>query len=107
MSEMDNKEGRWEYKATVLAGQNDVLYLPRLFQNKLASVGVKPGTGGSCLVEYTLAPYADVVADPSLVTWREWPNGTATISTDDVLDGPVTALRMTSTTADGEWEVLL
>ena len=107
MSEMTKNNGRWEYKATVLAGANDVLYMPRLWEHKPATVGVSPGSGGTALVEYTLAPYADVEADPSAVTWRAWPYGEVSTDTDDVLDGPVTALRTTATTADAQWEVLV
>ncbi len=107
MSKMTKTEGRWEHKKTVLAGANDVLYMPRLFNRPPATVGVSPGAGGTALVEYTLAPYADVEADPSAVTWRAWPEGNVSSDTDELLEGPVTALRMTATTADADWEVLV
>jgi len=107
MSEMEKVNGRWEYTAYVVAGTSDVLYPPRLAEHKPASIGVSPGAGGTVLVEYTLASRAAVEADPNAVTWRPWPIATTSIDSDDVLDSPVTALRVTANIADASWEVLL
>jgi|GEM_PF-2541496 len=107
MSKMTKVSGRWEYAANVVAGANDVLYPPRLHLDKPLSVGVMPGAGGTALVEYTLAPRAAVDADPNVVTWRPWPAGAVSSNADDVVDAPVTALRMTAATSDASWEVLL
>ena len=103
-----NKEtGRWEHRSTVAAGNSEKLYMPVLNDHKPGVVGVSPGAGGTALVEYTLSALDMVKADDASVVWRAWPFGDVSIDTDDVLDGPVTALRMTATTADAQWEVLV
>ena len=104
----DETAGRPEYRATVPAGTTSApLYLPPMKPGQQATVGVSPGAGGAAKVEYTLSPRALVDADDASVIWREWPSGDVSTDTDDVLDGPVTALRMTAVTADAQWEVLV
>ncbi|HHJ80341.1 MAG TPA: hypothetical protein ENJ65_01760, partial [Candidatus Tenderia electrophaga] len=91
--------GRPEYRATVLAGvTSDPLYLPPMKPGQQATVGVSPGAGGTAKVEYTLSPRALVDAGDASVIWRAWPFGDVSSDTDDMLDGPVTALRITATT---------
>lgn len=57
---------------------------------------VKPGAGGTLLVEYRISPGGDFVA---------WPAGTVSAATVQVLTGPVEALRFTAGVADGTIEV--
>lgn len=99
---------RSEYRATVLAGvTSDPLYLPPIKPGQNAIVGVSPGAGGTAKVEYTLSPRELVNAGDASVIWRAWPYGDVSSDTDELLEGPVTALRMTATTANADWEVLV
>ncbi len=107
MPQMTKNGARWEYHNTVLAGAQDVLHMPQLNEHKPGVVGVSPGAGGTALVEYTLSALDLVKSEDASVIWRAWPYGDVSINTDDILDGPVTALRMTASTADAEWEVLV
>lgn len=95
----------WQWTETVLAGAtSDPLYMPERDNHKPATVGVSPGVGGTALVEYSLSSVAAVKAGTAI--WRSWPYGDVSVDTDELLEGPVTALRMTATTADATWEVL-
>lgn len=70
------------------------------------TVAVAPAVGATALIEFTLAPRADVEADPGAVTWHAWPQGAVTAAATDVLVAPVTALRCTATGGAVEWSVL-
>lgn len=64
-----------------------------------ATVAVIPGSGCSVHVEYTVCGG----------TWTAWPNGTATATSIDVLDGAVKALRFSRTAgaaADSRYHIL-
>ena len=56
------------------------------------TIRVKPGGGGSMLVEYRLSASGDFI---------QWPYGTVSESKVYVLNGPVESLRFTSTTSNG------
>ncbi len=64
--------------------------------NSPMTVAAVPGSGGNLLVEY------QVVEDGS---WTEWPHGTVTAKTINVLSAPVYALRFTAGVADGVIEL--
>lgn len=70
------------------------------------TVAVAPASGATALIEYTLAPRADVEADPGAVTWFAWPQGAVAEQTVDALIAPVTALRCTATGGAVAWSVL-
>ena len=96
----------WQWTETVPADTtSEPLIMPELDNHRPSSVGVSPGAGGTARVEYSLSTVAEVKAGTA--KWRPWPYGDVSSDTDDVLDGPVTALRMTAATADAQWEVLL
>ncbi len=98
------ESGRSELQAVVPAGTttDPVAMTPGV--ERLPSVSLYPGAGGSALVEYTTSPRAEVEAGTA--RWIAWPHGDVDTDTSDVLLGPVTALRCTATTADAVWEVL-
>ena len=89
---------RWFHSETVTDATSDPLILPSL--GRAASVSVVPGT--DALVQFTMSSYADIEANTA--TWHDWPAGTVTAKTSDVVDGSVSALRVTSTGAS-DWEV--
>lgn len=69
-----------------------------------ATVTACPGAGGSLAVEYSTTPRA--AGDPASAKWINWPGGTVTANTADTLESPVTAIRVTATTAAGSVEVI-
>lgn len=90
------------YVAQMLAGETDLWVAPGGARNP--AVAVYPGEGGTCLVEYSISPLADVRAGTA--RWIEWPHGAASALTGDALLAPVTALRCTAADAAGQWEIL-
>lgn len=87
-----------EYQATVNAGDTLTFILSRLDSGRgPVTVGVKPAGGASALVEHSLSPAANVEAGTG--EFHAWPAGTVTAYAEDVIDGPVTALKFTATVA--------
>lgn len=72
------------------AGESSPLLVPT--ECSVVSIGVIPEAGASGRVEYTLSP-PDMV-EAGTATWRAWPHGDVTVSTDDALATPVTAIRL-------------
>lgn len=60
------------------------------------TVAAVPGSGGTLLVEYQLAPNG---------TWHDWPAGTVSAATVYLLTGPVSALKFTAATQPGVVEL--
>jgi hypothetical protein len=52
-----------------------------------STVSLVPGGDSSATVEYT--------TDPLLVVWRQWPKGSVSIYTEDVLTANIIAIRIT------------
>lgn len=69
-----------------------------------ATVTACPAGGGSLAVEYSSTPRA--AGNPAGANWINWPGGTVTSNTSDTLESPVTAIRVTATTANGSVEVI-
>ncbi len=96
------------HKGTVIAGN---VSAPVYIEGRNAgagvtgTVGVSPGAGGSALVEYSLSSAAEVKAGTA--KWHPWSYGDVSSDTVGDLVAPVTALRLTATTANAAWEVLL
>jgi len=108
MGQLIREEGRWRYRETVVAGTTSApLRLPVYDDRQpAATVAVYPASGGSGLIEYTLAPWSDVQAAAPSVVWLSWPAESVTVNTGDIVEGPATALRCTATGGDVDWEVL-
>lgn len=60
------------------------------------TIRAKPGSGGTLLVEYRVSGDGD---------WVSWPASTVSTATVYVVSGPVNALRLTATTANGTVEI--
>lgn len=78
------------------------LFLPD--RQHAISVGLVPAAGASGKVQYTLSPTAAV--DAGTATWRDWALGVVSTVTDDILQGPVTALRGVSASGSVTLEVV-
>lgn len=89
---------RWFHAETVTDATSTPLILPSL--GREAAVAVTPGTDAT--VQYTLSDYDAV--DAGTATWHDWDEGTVTAAASSLIDGSVTALRLTSTGASS-WEV--
>ena len=96
--------GRGQYfQGTVATGQTGA----PVYTNDAVgpvSVGLVPAGGASGKVQYTLSPAAAVAG--ATATWRDWPSGVVTETTDDVLTGPVTAVRAVSVSGNVTLEVV-
>ena len=90
----------------VSAGQTTVIVLPKFIANQCSTVAVHPSAGGAALVEFSLSPIDDIVAESATVKWVPWSNGTVTESTANDAQSPINAYRCTATAADCVLEVL-
>lgn len=107
MQQMTQADGRHTHHETVASGQVSLpVELPAYIPHSPITVAVAPAVGATALIEFTLAPRADVEADPGAVTWHAWPQGAVTAAATDVLVAPVTALRCTATGGAVDWSVL-
>jgi hypothetical protein len=94
----------WSYSGVVETGATGpAVYIPKEIE-AVVSVGLVPAGGASGKVQYTLSPPAAV--EGATATWRDWPGGVVTETTDDVLVGPVTAVRAVSSSGDVTLEVV-
>lgn len=92
---------------TVLAGAvSEPVIIPHPFPVGGLTVGIEPTAGGTGKCQYTLAARSEVEADPSAVTWRDWPKGDVSADDDDWISGPVTAVRFAATTTAADWVVM-
>lgn len=69
-----------------------------------STVTAVPGATGSLAIATSTTPRA--AGDPGAATWVNWTAGTVTAATSQTLNSPVTAIRVTATTADGVVEVV-
>lgn len=78
------------FQETIASGQNGTaVYVPDNIS--VVSVGLVPAGGATGKVQYTLSGAEAVEAGTA--TWRDWAKGNVTATADDVLLGPVTAIR--------------
>lgn len=89
---------RWFHDETVTDATSEPLFIPGGGHD--VAVAVVPGT--SALIEYTLSGYAAINAGTAV--WHEWPAGTVSATTTDVITGSVSALRCVSVGAT-VWQV--
>lgn len=101
----NGKHFKLESYITVTAGETEKVNIPPLSPKVNVSVAVIPGSGGTANVEYTCSSQADVDADTC--TWFVWPSDTVAINTVDALISPVQALRLTATTVDADFEIMI
>ena len=69
------------------------------------SIGLVPAGGASGKIQYTLSPPS--VVEAGSATWRDWPSAVVAATTDDVLIGPVTAVRGVSSSGNITLEVVV
>ena len=87
-------EGSCQYEMPVGSGVvSDHLLLPGWKKGPFSVTLVPAGTAK---VQYSTDTIENILA--SSITWQDWPAGDVTVTTTDVLYGPVTVLRIVSTT---------
>ncbi len=87
------------YKTTVTAGATEVIKAPSV----PATISCIPG-GNTGLVQFTTSP--ETAIDGDTATWQNWPSGNVTATTNDVLAGPVSAIKLSATGGSVVYEVV-
>lgn len=80
----------------LIVGTPYIISLADLFFGDM-TIAVTPGTLGTIAVHYRVTPTSE---------WIAWPIGTVAVYTEDVLEGPVDALKFEAFTTDGLVELL-
>jgi len=88
---------------TVATGETNILAIPPLDAGHQISVTAIPGAN-TAKVEHTTSPDADVAAS---AVWQDWPSGSVTITTSDIVEGPITGLRFSATGGQCKFEVVI
>lgn len=101
----DGKRFKLENYITVTAGNTQKVNIPPLSPNVNIACVALPGGGGTAKIEYTCSSQTKIDADTC--KWFEWPGSDVSDDTVDTLIGPVNALRLTATTADADFELLI
>lgn len=81
---------------TVSVGSPMTIGKETLSSGKSVTIAAIPGSGGTLLVEYQIAPSG---------TWHTWAGGTVSATAIYLLTGPVYALRFTAATQPGVVEI--
>lgn len=86
------------YGGTLSIASGNTVSIPILIQTDVRSVscGVRiVGQNSKGRIEYTLSPINEISEGNAF--WMSWPDGDVAVSTDNLLMGPVTALRAVCT----------
>lgn len=86
-----------------ITSTTEILQIPTLFSGAKISVTAIPGAN-SALVEHTTSLDEDVLAS---AVWQEWPSGTVTETTGDVITSPITGLRFTAIGGECTFEIVI
>ncbi len=87
------------YKTTVAGAASETIKAPSV----PCTISVIPGANTG-LVEFTTSP--ETAIDGATAVWQEWPGGSVSATTNDVLAGPVSAVRFSATGGDVVFEVV-
>lgn len=79
-------------------GSSDPEIIPGYVDDLVAFL--KPGAGGSALLQFTADDEDLVDSDPGSVDWADWAIGVVSVNTAQVALGAVTAVRIQATTQD-------
>lgn len=101
----DGKRFKLENYITVTAGATQKVNIPPLSPKVNITCVALPGGGGTALVESTCSSQTKIDADTA--EWFEWPHGTVSADTVDAVVAPINALRLTATTANADFEILI
>lgn len=104
---MTKRDGRFigfSYSATIGAAETEILPIPPLDSGAQISVTAIPGAN-TALVQHTTSSDVSVAAETA--TWVDWPSGSVTVTTSDVVDSPITGLKFTATGGDCTFEVVI
>lgn len=85
------------------AGTSDPIWLG-IGDAQSALVEVSPGSGGSAKVQVTGSAIDKVEADEAI--WSDWPEGSVEVPVAVRLRGPVSAVRLVSTTEPAAIQVM-
>lgn len=92
------------HSATVEGAATEVLRIPPLDSGAQISVTAIPGAN-TALVESTTSTDAKVIAGTAV--WVAWPQGSVTVTTQDVITSPVTGIRFSATGGQCSFEVVI
>jgi len=93
----DTSDRKWIRGLSAPAGDfSDPEIIPGFVDDLTAFL--KPGAGGSALLQYTADDEDLVDSDPGNVDWVPWATGVVTVNTAQVALGAVTAVRIQATT---------
>lgn len=98
----DDEAGAWRRDVTVVVATPQVHFIPSI-SAKLGLVGM-PGAGGTAKVETTLCNAAAVTAGTAL--WVTWTAAASAAAAQQLVDMPVTAVRLTATVADATFSLV-
>ncbi len=100
----DGKRFKLSDYITVTAGNTAKVNVPPLSPSAKITCKVLPGAG-TAKIETTISSQANIDADTA--EWKDWPHGAVAVDTEDVIVAPVNALRLTATTANADFELLI
>jgi hypothetical protein len=98
----DDEAGAWRRDVSVVVGTPQVIFIPSV-GIKLGLLGV-PGASGTAKVETTLSNAASITADTAL--WVTWTAGASAAAAQQLVDMPVTAVRLTATVATATFSLV-
>lgn len=94
--------GSSRFYQEVITGTGEAVFLSD--DVNTISIGIIPAAGAGGKAQYSLSPKS--VLEASAGTWRDWPSGVVTVTTDDTIIGPVTAVRGVASTGTIKLEVV-
>ncbi len=95
----DTSDRKWIKGLSAGAGTfSDPEIIPGFVDDLVAFL--KPGGGGSALLQFTADDEDLIDSNPGSVDWEGWAIGVVTVNTAQVALGAVTAVRIQATTAD-------